>query len=294
MNLVADVYVRNTRDMLTEGVALPGVYGANSPEMNAADMQTKGYEISLNWRDQLQLASRPFSYNVGLVLSDYKSTITKYDNPNKTFAKQYYEGMELGEIWGFVTDGLFASDEEAKAYAQEVDLSYSSGRLTGGWMSGDVKFVDLDGDGIWGIGQNTVDNPGDRKILGNSLPTLSYGVNAGFDWMGFDATVILQGTGNPESDYLMLFATPDANVDEYILAIKFDYALGIRNNASGYALLTSQGRPGLTRKFVNSYLMNDGSRFTDQEGWETMTFSEETGRVRRTWICRCSALLRCC
>ena len=137
-------------------------------------------------------------------------------------------------------------------------------------------------------------NLGDRKILGNSLPTLSYGVNAGFDWMGFDATVILQGTGNPESDYLMLFATPDANVDEYILAIKFDYALGIRNNASGYALLTSQGRPGLTRKFVNSCLMNDGSRFTDQEGWETMTFSEETGRVRRTWICRCSALLRCC
>ena len=74
---------------------------------------------------------------------------------------------------------------------------------------------------------------------------------------------------------------PDANVDEYILAIKFDYALGIRNNASGYALLTSQGRPGLTRKFVNSCLMNDGSRFTDQEGWETMTFSEETGKRLR-------------
>src|SRR5690554_2184000 len=196
LSLVADMYVRNTLDMLTEGVALPGVYGADSPEMNAADMRTKGYEISLNWRDQLTLASRPFNYNVGLVLSDYKSIITKYDNPNKTFAKQYYEGMELGEIWGFTTDGFFATDEEAKAYAQEVDLSYSSGRLTGGWLAGDVKFVDLDGDGVWGIGQNTVDNPGDRKILGNSLPSFSYGINAGFDWMGFDASVFLQGTGN--------------------------------------------------------------------------------------------------
>ena len=39
---------------------------------------------------------------------------------------------------------------------------------------------------------NTVDNPGDRKILGNSLPTLSYGLNAGFDWKGFDATVIFK------------------------------------------------------------------------------------------------------
>ena len=86
----------------------------------------------------------------------------------------------------------------------------------------------------------------------------------------------IYSTGNPDKDYLMLFATPDANMDEYILAIKFDYALGIRNNASAYTLLTSQGRPGLTRKFVNSYLMKDGSRFTDQEGWEEMTFNEET------------------
>jgi len=86
----------------------------------------------------------------------------------------------------------------------------------------------------------------------------------------------IHSTGNPDKDYLMLFATPDANTDEYILAIKFDYALGIRNNASAYTLLTSQGRPGLTRKFVNSYLMKDGSRFTDQNGWEVMSFNEET------------------
>lgn len=86
----------------------------------------------------------------------------------------------------------------------------------------------------------------------------------------------LYSTGNPDQDYLMLFGTPDANTDEYILAIKFDYALGVRNNATGYTILTSQGRPGLTRKFVNSYLMADGSRFTDQEGWEVMTFQEET------------------
>lgn len=86
----------------------------------------------------------------------------------------------------------------------------------------------------------------------------------------------IYSTGNPDKDYLMLFANQNANTDEYILAIKFDYALGIRNNASAYTLLTSQGRPGLTRKFVNSYLMKDGSRFTDIEGWEVMSFEEET------------------
>ncbi|HPM10055.1 MAG TPA: RagB/SusD family nutrient uptake outer membrane protein [Paludibacter sp.] len=86
----------------------------------------------------------------------------------------------------------------------------------------------------------------------------------------------LYSTENPTKDYLMLFAQKNADADEYILAIKFDYALGIRHNASAYTLVTTQGRPGLTRKFVNSYLMKDGSRFTDKAGWQEMSFLEET------------------
>lgn len=196
LNLTADVYIRDTKDMLTEGIALPAVYGADPPEMNAADLRTKGYELTINWRDQFQLAGKPFSYSLGFNLSDYKSTITKYNNPNKSLAMDYYVGMEIGEIWGFVTDGFFKTTEEAQAYAKEVDLSYVSSRLTGGWQAGDLKFIDLDGDGVWGIGNNTVDSPGDRKILGNSRPTLSYGINASVQWYGFDVSVFFQGTGN--------------------------------------------------------------------------------------------------
>lgn len=196
LNITADAYIRDTKDMLTDGVELPAVYGANPPKMNTADLRTSGYEITVNWRDEFMAAGKPFRYNIGFNLSDYRSIITKYDNKENTFAKKYYEGMEIGEIWGFRTDGFFATDEEAAAYADEVDLSYSSGRLTGGWKAGDLKFLDLDGDGKWGIGQNTVDEPGDREILGNSNPTLSYGINAGFEWMGFDFSVFLQGTGN--------------------------------------------------------------------------------------------------
>lgn len=85
----------------------------------------------------------------------------------------------------------------------------------------------------------------------------------------------LYSTGHPDKDYQMLFVQREANPDEYILAVKFDYALGIRNNATAFTILTSQGLPGLTRKFVNTYLMTDGSRFTDQPGWETMMFNEE-------------------
>lgn len=196
LNVTVDGYVRNTLNMLTDGIELPAVYGASVPDMNTADLQTKGYEVSVSWRDQFQLASRPVEYSLGVNVSNYKSYITKYDNKDKTFAKDYYEGMRLGEIWGFVTDGLFQSTEEAQAYASEVDLSYINNRVTGGWQAGDLKFLDLNGNKKLDIGSNTVDDPGDRKILGNSLPSLSYGINASLRWFGVDVSAFFQGTGN--------------------------------------------------------------------------------------------------
>lgn len=196
LNFTADVYIRDTKDMLTDGIELPAVYGATVPKMNTADLRTKGYELSATWRDQLVLANKPLEYSVGINVSDYKSHITQYDNADKTFAKSYYKGMRIGEIWGFVTDGLYQSTEEAQAYAQEVDLSYINNRITGGWQAGDLKFLDLDGDDKLGIGSNSVNDPGDRKILGNSLPSFSYGINASIRYRGLDLSAFLQGTGN--------------------------------------------------------------------------------------------------
>lgn len=85
----------------------------------------------------------------------------------------------------------------------------------------------------------------------------------------------LYSTGNPDTDYMMLFASEDANPDEYILAIKFDYGLQIYHNATAHTLVPTQGRPGLTKKMVNTYLMKDGTAFTDKAGWQEMTFKEE-------------------
>ncbi len=196
LNFTADAYIRDTKNMLTDGIELPAVYGASVPKMNTANLRTKGYEVSATWRDQLVMMNKPLEYSIGVNVSDYKSTITKYDNADKTFAKSYYEGMRLGEIWGFVTDGLYESTEDAQKYAQEVDLSYINNRITGGWQAGDLKFLDLDGDHILGIGSNSVNDPGDRKILGNSLPSFSYGINASISWYGFDVSAFFQGTGN--------------------------------------------------------------------------------------------------
>lgn len=76
-------------------------------------------------------------------------------------------------------------------------------------------------------------------------------------------------------DYLHLFADPDADPGEYILAIRNDAGIPVFNNSTSYATMPTQGRPGLTKKFVDSFLMKDGTRFTDKPGWETMQFKEE-------------------
>ena len=189
----AEAYIRDTKDMLTDGIALPSVYGASSPKMNTADLRTSGYELSLSWKDMFMLAGRPFQYNVGFNFSDYTTVITKYDNPEYSFAMDYYEGMKVGEIWGYRTGGLFASDAEAAAY--DVDQSSVNGGQKDGPLGGDLKFLDLDGDKIVSIGSNSVDNPGDREIIGNSEPRFNYGINLGFSWCNFDVSIFIQGIG---------------------------------------------------------------------------------------------------
>ncbi len=198
LNFTGDLYIRDTKDMLTDGIALPSVYGASVPDMNTADLRTKGYELAISWRDNVQVFGKNLEYSIGFNLSDYQSVITKYDNPTKTFAKDYYVGMRIGEIWGYVTDGLFATDEEAEEYTKNLSFtSRLTANLTGGWKAGDLKILDLNGDGVVGESENdTADNPGDRRIIGNSLPSLQYGINASIRYLGFDVSAFFQGTGN--------------------------------------------------------------------------------------------------
>lgn len=91
-----------------------------------------------------------------------------------------------------------------------------------------------------------------------------------------DGPYKLYKTGNPEKDYLTLFAQEDASPEEYILAIKFDYGLGIYHNATAFTLVPTQGRPGYTKKMINMYLMKDGTAFTNRtDGWQTLSFNDE-------------------
>jgi len=183
-----DVYARTTKDMLSRPAEVPAILGVGEPDANIADLRTKGWELLLGWNERV---STDLSYGITFTLWDWSAEITKFQNPAKSIGvnwnPSFYEGMTFGEIWGFVSDGLFKDDTEAAAWTQTgVGSPYAP-------RAGDMKFKDLDGEAGITRGANTVDNPGDRKIIGNSTPRYSFGLRLTAEWRGFDAAMFFQG-----------------------------------------------------------------------------------------------------
>ena len=194
MQFVGDAYIRKTTDMFTTGPTLPAVFGAAPPRGNYADLETKGWEMMLNWSDNFRVKNKPLNYSVRLNMSDNVSTILKYNNPDKRLT-DYYEGQVLGEIWGYVTEGLFTSTSEIESHADQTFIRQSDGRIL---LPGDVKFRDVNGDGRVNAGDNTLNNPGDREIIGNASPRYTYGAMLNADWNNFFVSVFFQGVGRQD------------------------------------------------------------------------------------------------
>lgn len=184
-----DIYRRDTKGMLTLGKELPGVLGKTEPKENAADLKTRGWELSVAYRDEFQLKGKPLNWGARFVLSDNRSWITKFDNPTKNLS-QYYEGQELGEIWGLQSDGLFKSKEEIAALDETEIIPWGALEIVEGWP----KYKDLDGDQRITKG-TTVDKPGDLSVIGNSSPRFRFGLNLNAEWNGFDISAFLHGIG---------------------------------------------------------------------------------------------------
>lgn len=181
-----DYYQRKTTDMLGPGRILPNILGLSEPLENAADMVTRGWELALTWNDQLD---NGLHYSVGFNLSDTRAEITKYDNPTKSLSSPYYEGQIVGDIWGYESSLFQSADEIASAPDQS--------KLDGGIskVPGDIRFMDIDSNGVVDYGENTVDKPGDMKIIGNNKARYRYGFNISADWKGFDLGIFFQGVG---------------------------------------------------------------------------------------------------
>ena len=192
-----DVFQRDTKDMLGKSITLPDMFGAGVPQSNNARMRNRGWELILNYRGKI---GSDIDYSVGGSLSDATSEVTSFENANKEDPYgQWYVGKKVGEIWGYRTDGLIQTQEEADAYNATYDMTYISGKP---WEPGDVKYQDLDGNNRIDRGENRLGNGdnikasmGDQTIIGNRTPRYQYTLNGNISWKGLSLSVMFQGVG---------------------------------------------------------------------------------------------------
>lgn len=178
-----DWYHRKTKNMVGPAAEIASVYGTSMAASNNTDMHTNGWELAIGWRDNVN----DLHYGVSFNLSDARSYVDRYPNESKSLST-YYEGMELGQIWGYVTHGIAKSKEEMDSWISENNPTWGSG-----WSEGDIMYTDLNGDKVINTGANTLDDPGDRKIIGNSTPRYRFGLSLEADWKGFDFSMFWQG-----------------------------------------------------------------------------------------------------
>lgn len=189
LQFVGDFYRRWTSNMFTVGPTVPAIYGTSVPRGNYADLETTGWEMSVNWVDQFALTGKPFNYSVRFTLSDYTAIITEYNNPDRNLT-DYYVGQRVGEIWGYQVEGLFRSDEEIANSPSQHNIPNTNTRRN---YVGDIKFKNLDGDDEIYHGLNRVGDSGDKSIIGNAEPRFVYGFNFSGDWNGFFLSAFFQG-----------------------------------------------------------------------------------------------------
>lgn len=267
LSFVADFYTRDTKNMLTQGKKLPAVFGASEPKENAADLRTKGYEFSLSWHDSFKFAGKPFNYSVTGMIADATSEITKFDNPTGLLSS-YRVGQKIGEIWGYVFDGFFETDEEAQQYTSEINYTSVAPRKNtnpglGAYSAGDLKILDLNGDKRISAGAGTIDDPGDRRIIGNTTPRYSYGVSLSANWGGIDFYALFQGIGRkdwyPNGEAIMFWGPFSRAYSSFIPSDFMDNVWTPENTDAYYPRLVGYLALSSELRYANTmYLQNVG------------------------------------
>ena len=266
LGLSFDWYRRTTSDMITAGVTVPSTLGIGAPVRNYGELQTTGWELTLDWNHNFD---NGLKFNVTGVLSDFQEKITKFANTTKLISSNY-EGRILGEIWGYETEryfttGDFVTDANGNLVLQNGRYIMKPGVATQTrWETGtffygpgDIKYRDLNGDGKIDIGTNTVEDAGDQRIIGNSTPRYQYGLTVGAAFKGFDVNVFIQGVGKRDFWANGPVFIPGFRIGEAWYEHQLDYWTP-ENQDAFYPRPTDQAQSNATRNFLpqTKYLLN--------------------------------------
>ena len=193
LNVTVDYFNKNTKGLIKQqDTNWPTTIGIGAQYINDGVVNNRGLEVSLNWSDKI---NKDWSYYIGGNFATLRNRVTdigaadadgnkpvwtsggtyKDLNPYRTI-----EGKPLYSFYVIPTQGVFMTDAEAKAYVNSKGTMIQPNA-----KAGDLKFVDLDGDGSIGSG--------DKEFRGNSMPKLSYSFNAGFTYKKFSFDMMIQG-----------------------------------------------------------------------------------------------------
>lgn len=204
-----DYFIEHRRDILISRNTNPTYFAVQMPAANLGKVDNKGYELSVNWKDQV----RDFGYNIGVNLSYAKNKVIFKDEVPKSYEYMQETGRSVGQNFGYKFDGFF-SEAEVAAYSAERGNTmpdYGSGFTP---HPGDAKFKDLNGD--MKIDQNDV------CAIGYPVyPQLTGGINLGFSYKGFDLSMTWQGAAQVSRMLDDIFRTPYGPNQNYSLVKYF-------------------------------------------------------------------------
>ncbi|MBZ4188173.1 SusC/RagA family TonB-linked outer membrane protein [Niabella beijingensis] len=219
--IVFDWYSRETENMIISGESMPATFGAAAPLGNYGNLRTNGWEVAFDFNHRFESG---LGLNITANLSDAITMITKAPDWNTPWGDRkvdntFTTGKRYGDIYGYVTDRLyqkedFVYDDNGK-FVQETIIWEGTAKRTNKLAGnnpvyqtffedgnqillvspGDIKFVDVNGDGYITPGKGTFGDPGDRVVIGNMMPRYEYGFRIALDYKSFDFSVMGQGVG---------------------------------------------------------------------------------------------------
>ncbi len=185
LTATVDYYIKTTNGLL-EKIPIPAHVGNDAPYANVGSVRNKGVELSVNWRHTIN----DFRYSFGVNGSYNKNEMIEIGNEDgflrggswavAGFVSRAEEGLPIGYFWGYKTDGVFQNKAEVFQH-----LAPNGNMLQPNAVPGDVRFVDVNGDGVI--------NEDDRTIIGNPTPDWTLGINGSAEYKQFDFSFLFTG-----------------------------------------------------------------------------------------------------
>ena len=171
-------WYKNTNNDLLYAVPVPEQAGVSNTTvtMNAASMDNSGFEFAATYRNR----DHAFKYEVSANLSTLKNKVTSLGFTDEAYITGAYiteVGQEIGKFYGWVYEGIARTQEDLDNHATQQGANV-----------GDCLYKDINGDGV--IDEN------DQTVLGSGLPKVNFGLNARFEYKGFDLSIATFGALN--------------------------------------------------------------------------------------------------